>query len=267
MAENHLDGKVVGVAFDGTGFGTDGQIWGGEFLTCDYAGFERCGHFRYIPLAGGDNAIRQPWRAALSYLRDTFGSASASLDLPLFSEVSPEGISVVAKMLSQGVNTIETSSCGRLFDAVASIIGLRQVTNYEGQAAIELEAAAVEGIDDQYRFEITQAVPWEIDMRPAIESIVRDRMANADVGVIAARFHNTVSDAVVEMCRRIRRVDSLNRVCLSGGTFQNMYLLKRTVTGLRHDGFDVFLHSQVPANDGGLALGQAVIANAMSRIC
>ena len=265
MAENRLDGKTIGVAFDGTGFGTDGQIWGGEFLVSDYAGFERYGHFEYLPLAGGDSAIRQPWRAALSYLRHTFGSASASLDLPLFSEVSPDGIAVVARMLSQGVNTVKTSSCGRLFDAVASIIGLRQVTNYEGQAAIELEAAAVEGVDDQYRFEIGQDMPWTIDMRPAIESIVRDRIANAGPGVIAARFHNTICDAVIEMCRRIRRVENLKRVCLSGGTFQNMYLLKRTVTGLRRAGFEVFVHSHVPANDGGLALGQAVIANAMSR--
>jgi hydrogenase maturation protein HypF len=265
MAENHLEGKVIGVAFDGTGFGTDGHIWGGEFLACDYAGFERCGHFRYIPLAGGDSAIRQPWRAAISYLRETFGSAAASLDLPVFAEVSPDGISVVARMLSQGVNTVRTSSCGRLFDAVASIIGLRQVTNYEGQAAIELEAAAVEGVDDQYRFEIEQGAPSTIDVRPAIESIVRDRIARTDTGVIAARFHNTVCDAVIEMCRRMRRVHNLKRVCLSGGTFQNMYLLKRTVTGLRRAGFDVFVHSQVPANDGGLALGQAAIANAISR--
>lgn len=264
MAENHLSGKVIGVAFDGTGFGTDGQIWGGEFLVCDHRDFERCAHFRYVPLAGGDNAVRQPWRAALSYLRDAFGTAAASLDLPLFSEVSPGGVSVVARMLSLGVNTIQTSSCGRLFDAVASIIGLRQVTNYEGQAAIELEAAAIEGIDDQYRFDIDSSTPWTIDMRPTIEAIVRDHIGSTASGVIAARFHNTIADAIIEVCRRIRRVHNLDAVCLSGGTFQNVYLLKRTVAALRHAGFEVFLHSQVPANDGGLALGQAVVANAIS---
>lgn len=262
MAENGLREKVIGVAFDGTGFGADEQIWGGEFLICDYASFERKAHFRYVPLAGGDSAVRQPWRSALSHLRDTFGSAAASLELPLFSAVPPASISVVARMLSQNVNTVQTSSCGRLFDAVASIVGLRQETNYEGQAAIELEAVAVEGIDDAYPFEIGNGTSWEIDVRPAIAAIVRDLSAETATGVISARFHNMVVETVVRVCKRIRRQDALNSVCLSGGTFQNMYLLKRAAEDLRQAGFEVFRHTEVPANDGGLALGQAVIANA-----
>ena len=265
MAENGLREKVIGVAFDGTGFGTDGQIWGGEFLVCDYAAFERRAHFRYVPLAGGDSAVRQPWRSALSYLRDTFGSAAASLDLPLFAAVPPGSIAVVARMLSQNVNTVQTSSCGRLFDAVASIVGLRQETNYEGQAAIELEAKAIEGIDDAYPFEIGNGAPCSIDVRPAIAALIRDLSAKTATGVISARFHNMVAEAVVRVSKQIRRSDGLTSVCLSGGTFQNMYLLKRAVTGLRNAGFGVFWHSQVPANDGGLALGQAVIANRIRK--
>ena len=265
MAENGLREKVIGVAFDGTGFGTDDQIWGGEFLVCDYAAFERRAHFRYIPLAGGDSAVRQPWRSALSYLRDTFGSGSASLELPLFAAVPPASIAVVARMLAQNVNTVQTSSCGRLFDAVASILGVRQETNYEGQAAIELEATVVAGIDDAYPFEIENGAPSNIDVRPAIAALIRDLNAKTAVGVITARFHNMIAEAVVRVAKQIRRLDGLNLVCLSGGTFQNMYLLKRAVTGLRNAGFEVFWHSQVPANDGGLALGQAVIANQVRR--
>jgi len=263
MAENGLSEKVIGVAFDGTGYGTDEQIWGGEFLVCDYGAFERRAHFRYVPLAGGDSAVRQPWRSALSHLRDTFGSAAASLELPLFAAVPPASISVVARMLSQNVNTVQTSSCGRLFDAVASILGLRQETNYEGQAAIELEAIAIEGIDDAYPFEISNGASWTIDVRPAVAAIVRDLSAKTAAGIVSARFHNMITETLVCVCKRIRRQDGLNSVCLSGGTFQNMYLLKRATENLRQAGFEVFWHSQVPANDGGLALGQAVIANAM----
>src|SRR6202041_2598027 len=141
MAENHLRGEVIGVAFDGTGYGADGKIWGGEFLVADFSGFERRAHFRYIPLAGGDRAVREPWRLALSYLLDTFGAQLDSLDLPLFHRIPPKKIATVRSMIERRINTIETSACGRLFDAVASIVGVRDEVNFEAQAAIELEAA------------------------------------------------------------------------------------------------------------------------------
>ena len=265
MAENHLREKVIGVAFDGTGYGTDGKIWGGEFLVADFAGFQRRAHLRYVPLPGGDAGIRQPWRSALAYLRETFGAEAERLDLPLFEQVDAKRRSLVATMLERGISTVETSSCGRLFDAVASILGVRQEINFEGQAAIELEQTIVDGVEAHYRFEVEAGEPWQLDMRPTIEDVVRDFAGGSSPGEIAARFHNTVAAMVVEVCGRLRKQERLNRVCLSGGTFQNVYLLKRAVDGLRRNGFEVFLHSQVPPNDGGIALGQAVIANELMR--
>ena len=262
MAENGVSGKVIGVAFDGTGFGTDGKIWGGEFLIADFAGFERRAHFRYVPLAGGDAAVREPWRLGLSYLMDTFGARAESLDLPVWRHIPPKKVAAVRAMIERGINTVETSACGRLFDAVASISGLRHEVNFEAQAAIQLEAVACQGVQEQYPFEISASDVWEIDMRPAIEHIVRDVVAGTPVAVIAATFHNTVAGIVVEVCTRLRATERLQRVCLSGGTFQNVYLLERAVAGLRTAGFEVFLHAKVPSNDGGISLGQAVIANA-----
>jgi hydrogenase maturation protein HypF len=260
MAENHLEGKVIGVAFDGTGYGTDGRIWGGEFLVADFAGFERRAHLAYVPLPGGDAAVRQPWRSALSWLREAFGTQVPD-NLVLFQQAPEREITLVSQMLERGVNTVLTSSCGRLFDAVASLLGVRQEVTFEGQAAIELEMAIQPGIDDIYPFEIDSNEPAQIDARPMIREIVRDIQDRGATGVVATRFHNTIAVVIGEVCRRIRMRERLDRVCLSGGTFQNMYLLERTVAELRRLGFAVFLHSQVPPNDGGIALGQAVIAN------
>jgi hydrogenase maturation protein HypF len=249
------------VAFDGTGFGTDGKIWGGEFLLADFGGFERRAHLRYIPLAGGDTAVREPWRLALSYLLDTFGAEVHSLDLPLWRRVPAKKLSAVETMIERGINTVQTSACGRLFDAVASIVGQRDEVNFEAQAAIELEMAALAGVDASYPFEIADGEPWQIDVRPMIQAIVRDVLAGRPVGWIAAAFHNTIAAIVREVCGRLRASEAIHRVCLSGGTFQNVYLLERAVSLLRADGFEVFLHAKVPPNDGGISLGQAVIAN------
>jgi hydrogenase maturation protein HypF len=165
-------------------------------------------------------------------------------------------------MIERRINSIETSACGRLFDAVASIAGVRDEVNFEAQAVIELEMSAAAGVDEAYPFDILDGDRWQIDMRPAIEAIVRDVLAARPIGYISAAFHNTVAEIVVEVCRRLRASESIQRVCLSGGTFQNMYLLARAVAGLRAQDFDVFLHAHVPPNDGGIALGQAMIANA-----
>jgi hydrogenase maturation protein HypF len=252
MAENGLAGEVIGVAFDGTGYGTDGAIWGGEFLVARYAGFERRGHLRYIPLAGGDAAVREPWRAALGYGARVKG-------------VPENHVRVVRRMIDSGVNTVPTSSCGRLFDAVAAIIGLRTVVNFEAQAAIELEMIAEDGNTARYPFEIERGPLWQVDFRPMIEGIARAAEEGAPQPAIAAKFHNTVAEAIVETCRRIRGETKLARVCLSGGTFQNMRLLGLAVAGLRGAGFEVFLHAKVPPNDGGIALGQAAIAAELIR--
>ncbi len=251
MLENGLAGEVIGVAFDGTGYGTDGAIWGGEFFAGGYSGFARRAHFRYVPLPGGDAAIRAPWRMAASYRMDTFGAGC----------LTQPRERIVRQMIERKINTVPTSSCGRLFDAVASIIGLRHDVNFEGQAAIELETIADETVEDAYPFAFEGD---SIDFRPTIERIARESESRGREGggVIAARFHNTVAAAIVETCLRIRRESGLGRVCLSGGTFQNVLLVSRAVSGLRRNGFEVFLHSRVPPNDGGIALGQAAIAAA-----
>jgi len=254
MAENGLDGQVIGVAFDGTGYGTDGAIWGGEFLVAGYAGFERRAHLRYVPLAGGDAAVRQPWRPALAYSMDALGP-----DTP-FAAAPETQVRVVRRMIAGRVNTVETSSCGRLFDAVASLIGLRQEVNFEGQAAIELEAIAEDGCQERYPYGIDGSGPWEVDFRPAIERIVRDVSMGVARARMAAKFHNALADATVEVCRRIAAESGLRRVCLSGGTFQNVRLLGAVAAGLRASGLEVVLHAHVPPNDGGIALGQVAIA-------
>jgi hydrogenase maturation protein HypF len=263
MAEHGLEGPIIGVAFDGLGYGGDGTIWGGEFLVAQLFSYERRGHLRYIPLAGGDRAIREPWRMAVSYLRDALGKDPFSLGLPGWDAISEKKIEIVTSMMQRRLNTVQTSSCGRLFDAVASILGLRHEANYEGQAAIELEMAALEGISESYPFEIGVDSPWEIDMRPAIEHLVREVKMRSPIGSMAAKFHNTLVAAIVEICRRLRDTDGLNLVCLTGGTFQNAYLLERVVPALRNSGFEVYLNRKVPTNDGGIAFGQATVANAI----
>lgn len=260
MAENGVRGKVIGIVLDGTGYGTDGQIWGGEFLVADFTGFERRAHFRYVPLCGGDAAVRQPWRMALSYLRETFGE-SIPADLPLLQSISEKHRQTVSTMLKRRINISQTSSCGRLFDAVASLIGIRQEVTFEGQAAIELEMLCRPGIDQQYPFQITEGDPLQVDFRPTIEALVHDVSCSRPAELIASCFHNTIAAVIVEVCRRIRKLENLGRVCLSGGTFQNRYLLEQTVQALTSAGLEVFLHSRVPPNDGGISLGQAVIAS------
>lgn len=254
MAENGLRDKVIGVALDGTGYGTDGLIWGGEFLICDYLSFERRFHFRYVPLPGGDTAIRQPWRSALSYLKD-----AELAGVPSLESIPAAQRRVVEAMIAGRINTVDTSSCGRLFDAVSAILGIRLETTYEGQAAIELEAIAAPGMAEPYPYAVDADT---IDFRETIGAIVRDGSARE---VRSARFHNTVSAAIAEICRRLRQQDRLTNVCLSGGTFQNVYLLGRTAQLLRDAGFQVFVHARVPPNDGGLSLGQAAIASSLLR--
>jgi hydrogenase maturation protein HypF len=261
MADNGLRDKVIGVAFDGTGYGTDGRIWGGEFLVADFAGFERRAHLRNVPLAGGDTAVREPWRAALSHLIDTFGVVP---ELPIFRTVGAKEREIVETMIRRRRNTVETSSCGRLFDAVAAIVGLCARVSFEGQAAIQIETISEAGATAHYPFDIEMSEPWQVDVRPAIRKIVKEVGIGVPSALISARFHNTIAAAAAEGCLRLRRSDGLNRVCLSGGTFQNAFLLCRLVAALRSHGFEVFLHSKVPPNDGGLSLGQAVVAARVS---
>ncbi|GAC1649339.1 MAG: hypothetical protein NVS9B15_08520 [Acidobacteriaceae bacterium] len=264
MAENHLSEDVIGVAFDGTGYGNDGCIWGGEFLVASLSGFRRLAHLRYVPQPGGDAAVRQPWRMALSYLRDAFGS-QLTPNLRCFDSVSEEHFRVVNTMLARRVQTVDTSSAGRLFDAVAALLGFASEVTFEGQAAIALEGIAAPEVAGIYPFELTPSEPITIDLRPTLVAIVEELTGGHPVRDISARFHNTLAAVIGDVCSRIQAEGGLNRVCLSGGSFQNLYLLRRTVVELRRRGFEVFLHAAVPANDGGISLGQAVIANELLR--
>jgi hydrogenase maturation protein HypF len=267
MAEHRLQGRVIGVAWDGTGLGTDRTIWGGEFLAADYLGFERFASLRPVLLPGGDSGIREPWRVARSYLLDTLGSIPSGS--PWDEMAAPERLRIVDTMLQRQLNTIPTSSAGRLFDAVASLIGLRHSVSFEGQAAMTLEAAAQEHSDhsaDAPPYEFTVAEPGkpnvarEADFRPMIRQILEDLVQRESQPRIAARFHATLVAAIAAVCRRMREDLGLDRVCLSGGCFQNALLLQGCVTALRAEGFEVFTHREVPANDGGISLGQAAIA-------
>ncbi len=262
MAEHGLDGRVIGVAWDGTGFGTDRTIWGGEFLAADYLSFDRFARLRPVLLAGGDSAVREPWRIARSYLLDAFEGAippGAAWE----QMASPDRVRIVDTMLRRRVHTIPTSSAGRLFDAVASMIDLRHTVSFEGQAAMMLETAAEAwtGPSQQsWAFTLAGAGPMEADLRPMIRQIVEDVKRGESQPSIAARFHTTLVALIAEVCRRMRTELSLNRVCLSGGCFQNARLLQGCMRALREDGFEVFFQREVPANDGGISLGQAAVA-------
>jgi len=257
MAEHGLDGSapVIGVAFDGTGYGDDGAIWGGEFLVADYQSYARATHLRYFQLPGGDAAVRQPWRVALALLR--LAGLTWDEELPPTAAGSVQARAIVQQLLQANLNSPRTSSMGRLFDAVASLAGVRQEVNYEAQAAIELEAAVDPDEEAAYTFAVG---PGLIDPAPVIRAVVHDLRQGLPASRIAGRFHHGVADMVLRVCERLRAGASLNQVALSGGVWQNMTLLQRTADRLRQAGFEVLLHRQVPANDGGLALGQAAVA-------
>jgi len=262
MAENHLDGEVIGIALDGTGYGTDGHIWGGEVLIANYRNFQRAAHFEYIPMPGGEAAIREPWRMAVSYLGHNFPGGLTELDLPILDAFGRDRIEFVLRMIERRINSPLTSSCGRLFDAVAALAGIRQKVNYEAQAAIELEMA-IGGCHDEpaYPFELySDNDSYIVRSRPLWEAILRDVPEQTPVGVISARFHNGLVDLFRRLALILRERTGLCRVCLSGGTFNNRYLTENLYRRLRSETFEVFTQRQVPAGDGGISLGQAMVA-------
>ncbi len=278
MAEHGLQGQVIGVCFDGTGFGPDGSIWGGEFLLASFTEFKRIGHLRYVPMPGSARAVREPWRMAAGYLHSQLGADWRVVPgIRFLKEKNGMLLDALGDMMDKWLNCPPTSSMGRLFDAVAALLGIRHQVNYEGQAAVEMEQLAV-----QYMYNIKKimktsktgpdipgyalayedkAGTWEIDTRNLIRDIIKELSGEIPAGEIAYRFHLTVRDMVIGMCRRAREVYGENRVTLSGGVFQNLLLLDMVHRGLEENGFDVFIHRIVPANDGGISLGQAVIAS------
>ncbi|MFL6278301.1 MAG: carbamoyltransferase HypF [Blastocatellia bacterium] len=259
MADNGIQDQVIGVAMDGLGFGSDGRFWGGEFFVADFVNAERIAHLDYVPMPGGARAIREPWRMAAIYLHRTMGNEFLNLDLPFVQQLDRRRWTTLQRMAESGTNSPQTSSMGRLFDAVSSLLGLRNVVNFEGQAAIELEAIADRNSTAGYEFDTAGDI---IKADAVIQQAVADLLDGASPASVSAKFHHGVARLIAFVACKARGEHRLNRVVLSGGVFQNMFLLEQTCRRLTADGFEVFTHHRVPPNDGGISLGQAVVANA-----
>jgi hydrogenase maturation protein HypF len=266
MAEHGLTGPVLALTLDGNGFGPDRTIWGGEVLLADYHTYERLAHLSTVPMPGGDAAIHEPWRMAFSHLYRAFGPEYKVLDLQLLHAYKNK-TDIIRQMIDQSINSPLTSSCGRLFDSVAALLGLRHTVSFEGQAASELEMLLEPNDRDTaaYPFEIVKsdARPWLLPVKPIIAAIVHDILQNKKPPRISRRFHNTLAALFTRVCREIRDQKNINQVVLSGGVFQNLSLHQQLKTNLETLSFTVYSHEQVPTNDGGLSLGQAVAGRAM----
>ncbi len=265
LAEHHLTAseKMIGCCFDGTGYGPDGAIWGGEFMVADTHGFERVAQMKYAPLPGGDSSIRRPYRVALAQLWNS--GLPWAKELPCVAACPAAELKLLRQQLEMNLNCVATSSMGRLFDAIASLIGVRHEVNYEAQAAMEMESLAARVVDADplaYRMSISNPPGGchVIDPGLLIEQVCNDFKSGVEPSRIAAQFHHAVANMVVDVCQLARQEVELNTVGLTGGVFQNVLLLRLTKQRLSEQGFDVLTHSIVPPNDGGLALGQAIVA-------
>jgi hydrogenase maturation protein HypF len=287
LADNGVESPVIGIAFDGTGMGADGNIWGGEFLVADYRSFNRVGHLEYLPLPGGTAAIKRPYRTAIGYILTLLGENALNAVIATLNEVkgkqsliasigqvSEVEIEVIKRQVEKSVNSPLSSSMGRLFDAISALLGIRGEIDYEGQAAVELEMAAhsfviareldeaISDIKESYPYRIVEDKGMRIvHLRDLLSAIVEDLHQDVSKGMIAVKFHSTVAQMTNEMCHLIADDTGIKQIALSGGVFQNRLLLRKTVSLLESSGFQVLTHRQVPCNDGGISLGQAVIAN------
>jgi hydrogenase maturation protein HypF len=252
---------VLGVAFDGTGLGSDGSIWGGEILLADLRRFERVAHLRPVPMPGGERAVLEPWRMALAHLRDAGVPADA------LSSIEPGKLRAVTQLIDSGAFSPLTSSAGRLFDAVAAIAGVRRECHYDGQPAIELEWAAERAPNDSASYEFalerpTATLPWVIDTRPVVREIAEDVRRGSSASVVARRFHTALAGAVVTTLELLRAEHGLGRVVLGGGVFANGLLLDALSSALPARGFELYRPERYPPGDGGLCLGQLAVAAA-----
>ena len=266
MAENGIDGPVIGIALDGTGYGTDGNIWGGEFMVVDFKKFSRAGHFGYVPVPGGDAAARQAWRSAAAYLYTTFGGDEGlEIARHLMPGVPADTMDAVFAMIEHNVNCPLSTGCGRLFDAMAAMTGTKTVSTYEGQAPSEFEAVMLPGDHAAYPFSIAESPEsagstFTVSFVPMVEEVVRDLRAKTDVSAISARVHATIAAACTDAVCRIRSITDIDRVALSGGVFQNKYLARILPEKLTDLSFNVYTHLSLPPNDGCVCLGQAAVA-------
>ncbi len=284
LADNGLESPVIGVAFDGTGMGADGNIWGGEFMVTNYRDFRRTGHLEYLPLPGGDAAIKRPYRTAVGYILTLLGEDAlaavianeAKQSQPAsIGRVTEVEVGLIKRQIERKINSPLCSSMGRLFDAISALLGIRGEIDYEGQAAVELEMAAYSSViatgvshrtisnaQESYLYRIVADKEIRIvQLKDLLSAVIEDSHRGISKGMIALKFHNTVARMINEMCHLIADETGINRVALSGGVFQNRLLLRRSTDLLESSGFQVFTHRQVPCNDGGISLGQAVVGN------
>ena len=256
MAEYGLDEKVIGVSFDGTGLGDDGNIWGGEFFICDLEGYERYTHFDYVPLPGGDKVTKEPWRTAVSYLYKYLGKEFLSLDIPFVKNLDKDKAGFVIQAIEKEINCPLSSSAGRLFDAVSALTGICTEAKFHAEAPMRLESVVDMRINHSYPFDFGNTVSFG----NTIFDIVEDLLYGESVSEISAKFHNTVINSVLAVVSQIRKETGLDKVVFSGGTFQNRYIMSNVETMLTLEGFKVYTQAKVPSNDAGIALGQLVIA-------
>ncbi|MCB0823794.1 MAG: carbamoyltransferase HypF [Bacteroidales bacterium] len=256
MAEHNLDEKVIGVSLDGTGYGTDGHIWGSEIFICDLAGYERFNHFEYVPLPGGDRVTKEPWRTGLSYLYMVYGAELWNLDLPFVKNLDKAKCDYILEAIDKKINSPQSCSAGRLFDAVAAIMNICTITQFHAEAPMRLEDLASGTVEAAYPFEFGESISFQ----PTIRDIVQDMQDGVSTTEISARFHNTVMNAIFAVVSLARTQRDISKVALTGGTFQNRYLLSRLEKLLESVGFEVYTQNRIPANDGGIALGQLAIA-------
>ncbi len=263
MAENHVEEPVIGLAFDGTGYGSDGSIWGGEVLIARLDGFERAAHLAYTPMPGGAAAIKEPWRMAVSYLYGAYGNDLFNRRLPFLEKLNEGKLNIIIEMIEKEINSPRTSSLGRFFDGIAAMLGIRSHVAFEGQAAMELEMIAETWAGDLFDTAWLSEEPIQIDPRPIVTGVVTDIEKGVPPSLVSGKFHATLMKMFTDLCQVIRKKTGLSQVALSGGCFQNAILLAGLSRRLGDRGFDVLTHENVPANDGGIALGQAVIADAI----
>lgn len=262
LIENGDGGDVIGVTFDGTGYGLDGNIWGGEFLLGNGRDFKRAAHLKYVPMPGGEQAIKEPWRMAASWLYQIYGDSFVDLKADFTRRLDKDKWAILKKMIQKGINSPFTSSMGRLFDAISSLIGIRDNVQYEAQAAIELERIADSKIEDGYHFKIlNQDGLFIVDPTPIFVDVVKDLRNKASQAVIAAKYHNAIAQIIVDISSRLRDESGVEKVILSGGVFLNKYLTEKVKLLLTENNFKLCQNDKIPVNDSGISIGQVLIAN------
>jgi len=278
MGENHIDEPIIGLTLDGTGLGTDGHIWGGEILVCTHSQFSRKAQLSYVPMPGGDAAVLEPWRMAAAVLFKAYGRSFMDLDIPFLRGLDPQKLSFLCQMMEKKLNSPLTSSAGRLFDGVSSLLGICNTISYESQAAMELEAAAANfnagastRTAEAYPFDLIESLRedfpyYEVDMMPCIREIVGDLKQGVSSGEISKSFHITLVNAFVAAAHRVGLDTGIKKAVLSGGVFNNNLVLNHTILGLEKIGFTVYTHTQVPTGDGGICLGQVLVAAAQNQV-